>query len=266
MSLNLSDKKFDDSKIALLGDGLIGTGLNDHIEAIDWGTQNYEYKQFSRKLTGTDFKDHEALKKLLEPFDVIINTIAHTDTKDKQKGAHWNLNYVLPAFLADLCQGQGKRLIHISTDYVYAGSPSKAQEEDIPIPFHSWYAATKLMADNYIQLRCDDYLIIRTAHKLSPFPFKNGYINVIGSFQCVYDAINQMDFLIRVNPAKGVFNIGPKDPLSIYDYAKEESELPRGKKQKVGKSVYSGKDIPLDTTMDCRKFYRFQNDYYEKDV
>ena len=32
---------------------------------------------------------------------------------------------------------------------------------------------------------------------------------------------------------------------------------------KIGKSVYSGKDIPLDTTMDCRKYYRFHNDYYE---
>ncbi|MDG1950778.1 MAG: sugar nucleotide-binding protein, partial [bacterium] len=170
----------------------------------------------------------------------------------------------LPAFLADLCQEQGKRLVHISTDYVYAGSEPVAKEDSVEVPHGSWYASTKLMADNYIQLKVKDYLIIRTAHKQSPFPFKKGYINVIGSFQSVYMAITQMHFLICTTEAKGVFNIGPKEPLSIYDYAKEESELPGGKKPKVGKSVYSGKDIPLDTTMDCRKFYRFQNDYYDE--
>lgn len=266
MSLNRSDKKLEESKIALLGDGLIGKGLNRLLESIDWGSDRYEYKQFSRKLTDTDFKDYDALRKLLEPFDIIINTIAHTDTKDKQKGTHWNINYVLPAFLADLCQEQNKRLVHISTDYVYAGSESQSKEDCVEIPYNNWYAATKLMADNYIQLKVQDYLIIRTAHKPSPFPFKSGYINVIGSFQSVYMAVNQMDFLIRITEAKGVFNIGPKEPLSIYDYAKEESELPRRKKLKVGKSVYSGKDIPLDTTMDCTKYYRFHNDYYDENL
>jgi len=36
MNLNLSNKDIKNSKIALLGDGLIGEGLNRYFEAIDW--------------------------------------------------------------------------------------------------------------------------------------------------------------------------------------------------------------------------------------
>lgn len=265
MNLNLSDKDFKNSKIALLGDGLIGAGLHEYFSAIDWGTENFEYKQFSRKLTETDFLDFQELKKTLAGFDIIINTIAHTNTKDKHKGTHWNVNYVFAAFLADFCASLGKRLVHISTDYVYAGSTPIADEQDILIPFNNWYSCTKLMADNHIELKGQDYLIIRTAHKPSPFPFKKGYINVIGNFQSVFNAISQMDFLIGVG-AKGVYNIGPKEPLSVYDYALQESLLPGKKKPKVGKSVYIGKDIPSDTTMSCKKFYRFKDAYYDQEV
>jgi len=205
------------------------------------------------------------LEKLLLPYDVIINTIAHTDTKDKQKNTHWNVNYVFAAFLADFCATLGKRLVHVSTDYVYAGSSPMANEKDVLVPFGSWYSCTKLMADNHIELKGQDYLVIRTAHKASPFPFKKGYINVIGSFQSVHMAITQMNFLI-MSGAKGVYNIGPKEPLSIYDYAQQESLLPEKKKLEIGKSIYSGKDIPIDTTMSCNKFYRFKNDYYDREV
>jgi nucleoside-diphosphate-sugar epimerase len=259
MSLNLSDKESKNSKIALLGDGLIGTGLNQY-----WGGSNFEYKQFSRKLTETDFMDFKALEKALLPYDIIVNTIAHTDTKDKGKNTHWNINFVLSAFLADFCANFNKRLVHISTDYVYAGSPSNADEQEVLVPFGNWYSCSKLMADNYIELKCDDYLVIRTAHKLSPFPFKNGYINVIGSFQSICNSVSQIAFLTKVG-AKGVFNIGPTEPLSIYSYALQESMLPGENKPKVGKSVYSGKDIPLDTTMSCKKFYRFKDTFYDKD-
>jgi len=209
MNLNLSNKDIKNSKIALLGDGLIGTGLNQYFEAIDWGGPGFEYKQFSRKLTETDLMDFPLLEKLLLPYDVIVNTIAHTDTKDKQKNTHWNVNYVFAAFLADFCATLGKRLVHISTDYVYAGSSPIADEKDVLVPFGSWYSCTKLMADNHIELKGQDYLIIRTAHKASPFPFKKGYINVIGSFQSVFNAVIQMNFLI-MSGAKGVYNIGPK--------------------------------------------------------
>ena len=77
----------------ILGDGLLGSEL---VRQTGW-----DY--ISRKKDGIDFTDYDTYKKLLKPYDEIINCIAHTDTYDKSKEKHWNINYRAASDLADIC-------------------------------------------------------------------------------------------------------------------------------------------------------------------
>lgn len=262
MDILRSNFIWENSKIALLGDGLLAQSMKEDLEFYKNSMASnldfsFDYKQFSRKLNGLDVSDHTQIESLLNSYNVIINCIAHTNTKDDSKIQHWSVNYKFPVFLADYCRMNKKRLIHISTDYVYAGSKENATEEDVCVPFNNWYSLTKLLSDQYIQLRCSDYLVIRTGHKPSPFPFPKAYSNVVGSFQSSFDA-NVHIQLLMVHGAIGVYNIGPKKPLTIYDYATHEN-IKWGILDSFHKEDYKGSQVPLDTSMSTEKLHEFLN-------
>jgi len=73
--------------------------------------------------------------------------------------------------LVDLCNQYNKKLVHISTDYLYTFSKDNATENDVPVHCRNWYGYTKLLADGYVQLKADNFLLIRSTHKAEPFTF-----------------------------------------------------------------------------------------------
>lgn len=261
-------ERWADSKVALLGDGMLASAmvedLNSHALAFrqELPSSKFDFKQFSRKLQGIDFLDFKALGQLLAPYNVIINCIAHTNTRDNTKDTHWDINYRLPAFLAAFCESSGKKLVHISTDYVYAGSCANASEEDVCVPFNNWYSVTKHLADHQIQLIGGDYLIVRSGHKPSPFPFQTGYTNIMGNFQSAYAANEQLQHLL-IEGATGVYNIGCSRPKSIYAYGLEEMQK-WGIDEKITPENYRGHEVPIDTSMSTSKYELFIQMHEEK--
>ncbi len=83
--------------------------------------------------------------------DALINFAAYTNVdqaeeeKGDTKGEVYALNTLLPFWLARSCQNSGKKLYHISTDYVFDGKKQDRPytEEDTPHPVNSWYSITK---------------------------------------------------------------------------------------------------------------------------
>ena len=58
------------------------------------------------------------------------------------------------AELVDYCNNHNKKIIHISTDYIYANSFQNADEEiTVPAQIETWYGYTKLLGDAYVQLK-----------------------------------------------------------------------------------------------------------------
>jgi dTDP-4-dehydrorhamnose reductase len=90
---------------------------------------------------------------------------------------------------------------------VYAGSNSNASEEDIPIPDKTWYAYSKLLADEHIIRHSDNYLIVRGSHRINPFPYATAWNDQIGNFDDVDILVNQWLKLIKAEQ-KGLWNIG----------------------------------------------------------
>jgi len=219
--------------------------------------QQTGWDYISRTKDNFDFCKLESFEHYLRPFDQILNCIAFTQTYSEDREANWNTNYQAVANLCDYCRGTDKKIIHISSDFVYKGSKSKAKEEDLPIPCETWYGLTKLLADSYIQIRNNNYLIIRTSFKDRPFPW-NYAIQQQGNFLYT-DEISNLIIQLVEKKAQGIFNVGRKESWSMYDMAKQTNK-------DVGVlSINPNILMPDDITMDVSKmtnYLRKDNKFY----
>ena len=197
-------------KILVLGDGLLGSEI---VRQTGW-----DY--LSNKKDGIDANDIKSISTLIPPdVTTIINCIGNTDTYSYERENHWNINFKFVVTLYHYCREKNIKLIHISTDYVYANSTSENKETDVPVHQETWYSYTKLLSDGYMQLWGDNYLLIRCSFKPTPFPYEKAYSNVIGTFDYVDVISKQIIEMVKDNK-NGVWNIGTKTK-SMYDLALE---------------------------------------------
>ena len=223
----------------ILGDGLLGSEL---VKQTKWDC-------ISRKKDNIDFNDIDSYKDYLDDYDEIINCIAYTNTYDSNKEPNWNTNYKAVVNLVDFIGKTNKKLIHYSTDYVYANSNSNVSEDDIPIHCKNWYSYTKLLGESYVELKLDNYLIIRGTHKPTPFKFDEAFINQIGNFDYI-DTIVKIHIDLIDGNAKGVYNVGT-ELKTMYDLAKKTREDVKPVNKKFHHTM------PNDVTMNLNKLKEF---------
>lgn len=114
-----------------------------------------------------DITDLEAVKAFVDrekPY-AIINCAAHTavDACEDQETLAYRINAIGPRNLAIAAKQSDAKLMHISTDYVFAGDADKPYREfDAPGP-QGVYGASKLAGENFVKEFADKYFIIRTA-------------------------------------------------------------------------------------------------------
>lgn len=223
----------------ILGDGWLGTEL---VKQTGW-----DY--ISRKKDGIEFTDIDSYKDYLDGYDEIINCIACTNTYDKNKEENWNINYIGVVDLVDYLTNRGIKLVHFSTDYVYAKSKKNASENDVPIHDSNWYTYTKIIAEPYIELRLDNYLIIRATHKPRPFMFDRGLISQVGNFDYV-DTVSKIHIDLIRGDAVGIYNVGTH-LKTMYELAKmtKDDVVPTNEK------FYD--TMPLDVSMNLDKLKEF---------
>lgn len=183
-------------KTLILGDGLLGSEL---VKQTGWDC-------FSRKKNGYSVENFNDWVTFLIPYNTIINCIAYTNTYSNEKKKHYKINFEFVTWLVQFCNEYGKKLVHISTEFVYANNKNLPTEEDIPLPDNTWYAYTKLLADEYIKLKSNKYLICRELHKPNPFPYPEVW-NVMTSGDTV-DKISELIIKLINKDAIGVFNVG----------------------------------------------------------
>lgn len=226
----------------ILGDGLLGSEL---VKQTDW-----DY--ISRKKDSIDFTDFSSYRNLIYNYDVVVNCIAYTNTYDTEREKHWETNYKGVAELVQICNILNKKLIHISTDYLYSNSESNASEEDVPVHCKNWYGYTKLLADGYVQLEANNYLVIRCTHKPYPFSYEEAFVNQIGNFDYVNN-ISQIIVKLIENDAQGVYNVGT-EMKSMYNMAVKTKEDVRPVNRKIHDTM------PSDVSMNIDKLNIFLKD------
>lgn len=101
---------------------------------------------------------------------VVVNCAAMTavDLCETSRDEAFAGNALTAANLARACHRHGVRLLHLSTDYVFAGDLDRPyRESDTPAP-RTVYGASKLAGEEAVHLLCSDHLILRTAWLYGP--------------------------------------------------------------------------------------------------
>ncbi len=223
------------SKNIILGYGILGKEL---VKQTSW---DYLSRSSNKNF---DFKNIDSYKNKIKPYKVVINCIANTNTYSTSRDEHWNTNYKAVSDLVDLCNNNQQKLIHISTDYVYSGSNSNADINDIPVHNKTWYGYSKLLGDAHVQLKSNHYLIIRCGHKMNPFKYDKAFSDVIGNFDYVDKIANLIIELIN-RDISGIRNVGTK-LKSMYDLASKTNS-------NVIKTKCNNDLMPRDISMRIKK-------------
>ena len=209
------------------------------------------------KQTGWDYlsrAEHEITidnfdewKDRMNVYDVIVNCIGNTDTYSDDKEKHWKANYELVTFLAEYCDDNNKKLVHISTDYLYQNSVEDATEEDEPLFDHTWYLFTKLLADEYLKEHAKNYLICRLSHKPYPFPYESAWVDVVTNADYT-PVISDLVIKLVEGDATGLYNVGT-ERKTIYELAQRTNK-------NVLKSI-APPHVPKNITMNLSKMENF---------
>ena len=224
-------------KVLVLGKGKLGGEI---VKQTGW-----DY--LSRAEHEITIDNFDEWKNKMDGYDVVVNCIANTDTYSDNKEKHWKANYELVTFLAEYCDDNGKKLVHISTDYLYQNSIDDAKEEDEPMFEHSWYLMTKLLADEYLKEHAKNYLICRLSHKPYPFPYESAWVDIVTNADYTPIISGLVIELIK-NGAEGLYNVGT-ERKTIYELA-----------QRTNKSVLKSiapPHIPKNVTMNISKMENF---------
>lgn len=94
-------------------------------------------------------------------FDVLINAAGLTsvDSCEERREEARLSNGIAPGLLADFCARHGRRLIHISSDYVFPGTTPAPLRETDPTGPCNHYGHTKLAGENAV-LAADPYALV----------------------------------------------------------------------------------------------------------
>lgn len=155
-------------KIMITGcNGQLGRALNSlyekeqNIEIINTDVFSGDH------ITPLDITDVDAVLSFVKERkpDAIINCAAHTnvDKCETDIDNAYKINAVGPRNLSLAATETGAKLMHISTDYVFPGTESRALTEFDVVGPVSMYGKTKLAGENFVKEFSEKHFIIRTA-------------------------------------------------------------------------------------------------------
>ncbi|RUP18756.1 dTDP-4-dehydrorhamnose reductase [Methylobacterium sp.] len=152
--------------LVLGGAGQVGTEL----QALAWPDGVTVHAPGRAELDITD-ADAVAAALAARAYRAVINTAAYTavDKAESDVVAAWRLNALAPAILAAATAARSIPLVHVSTDYVFAGTkPDGAYAPDAPIDPQSVYGASKAAGELAVRTGNPRHAVVRTAWVVSP--------------------------------------------------------------------------------------------------
>ncbi|MBI4098087.1 MAG: SDR family oxidoreductase [Candidatus Levybacteria bacterium] len=232
---------------------IIGFGLNGLIGSriVELLSDKYEFISLGRS-TGVDITDPESLTKIKEfpGANFVLHLAAKTDVdgceEDKnlgEEGEAWKVNVEGSKNVAQICRESGKKLIYISTDFVFDGRKSEGEkygENDYPNPIN-WYGKTKYGGERAVAESGADYITLRLAYPYRASEAKKDFFRTIleslgqgVEIKAVTDHIfcptfiddiaSALDKLIE-NDATGIYHVVGADALTPYEAAFKIAEI-----------------------------------------
>lgn len=151
--------------LILGGAGQVGTEL----QALAWPAGTVLHAPSRTEL---DITDAAAVAAALDAggYGAVINTAAYTavDKAESEIAEAWRLNALAPAILAAETARRSIPLVHVSTDYVFAGTKAGPYQTDDPIAPRSVYGASKAGGELAVRTGNPRHAVVRTAWVVSP--------------------------------------------------------------------------------------------------
>jgi len=113
-----------------------------------------------------DLFDETAVAEVVAAHDVVVNCAAWTavDAAETDEAQAHQVNAVAPGVLARAAARHGRRIVQISTDYVFDGTARTPYDEDAPTHPASAYGRTKAAGEAAVRTAAPDHhLVVRTA-------------------------------------------------------------------------------------------------------
>ncbi len=112
-----------------------------------------------------DITDVDSLRAAVPECDVIVNCAAYTavDQAEEDEASAHGVNADGAANVAQVAIERGARLVHVSTDYVFAGDADAPYGEDAARAPLSAYGRTKAAGEVAVEASGADALVVRTA-------------------------------------------------------------------------------------------------------
>lgn len=114
-----------------------------------------------------DVTSGESVQSVLDDVapDIVVNCAAYTavDAAETNEEAAFLVNADGPDLLARWCMDNESRLVHVSTDYVFAGRASTPYDEDTPVAPRSAYGRSKAAGERAVLSSGAEAFVVRTA-------------------------------------------------------------------------------------------------------
>lgn len=226
---------------------IIGTGLSGLVGSriVELLGLSYDFEDISRK-TGTDITDGASVLSRLQNSEAeyVIHMAAYTNVdgaeaeKDlKEQSESWKINVLGTENVVRAAETTGKRIIYISTDFVFDGEDTPKggyTEEATPHPIN-WYATTKYEAELRVKEAKTSWIIVRIAYPYRAQFEKNDFMRAMKKrleeglpIQAITDHLYSptfiddiaysLDALIK-NTVEGIYHVTGSQALSPYDAA-----------------------------------------------
>lgn len=225
---------------------IIGTGLSGLVGSriVELLSPRFLFEDLSLD-TGLDITNEKAVRERIGQSRApwVFHFAAKTDVDGAQKeralgtkSSTWIVNVIATQHVVSVCRETGKRLLYISTDFVFDGTSLEYREDAMPNP-QGWYAVTKYEGEKRVAALGEKSLIIRIANPYrkggSKLDFARKIIDMLTRGQSVAAPIDQLfvptliddigaaiEVLIN-NNASGIYHVVGSQGLSPYDAAKK---------------------------------------------
>jgi dTDP-4-dehydrorhamnose reductase len=140
--------------------GQLGSDVVDVLRAYGEEVAAYDRKG----LNITDRVMVRATMRMVEP-SIVVNCAAYTavDDAEANEDSALEINAHGPAILGEECARTGARLIHVSTDYVFAGDAQTPYDEKTRPAPRTAYGRTKAAGEQAVLTSGADAYVVRTA-------------------------------------------------------------------------------------------------------
>lgn len=224
---------------------IIGTGLSGLVgsRVTNILTSEFRFENLSLE-TGIDITNKDVVMEKIASSDAswIFHFAAVTDLDAAEKerslgesGNTWRVNVGGTRNIVEAARKFRKRVLYLSTDFVFDGTTGPYTEESVPSPA-SWYATTKYEGEKLVSTLGDDGLILRIAFPYGSEPgvrpdFVQRIIDQLRAGETVVAATDQLitptyiDDIVGVirilvkNVSSGIYHAVGSQALSPFDAA-----------------------------------------------